>query len=362
MNGLSRKIGKVTDFIKFHKIDVLMVQETHVFQTDIITQHLERNGLSILINKKRNTLNNYDGTAFIVNKKVVEGFSLQSCILQDNRLQKLTLISNQSQESFSLYNVYMKTGNNILVKRQRLHTLQILEKDLGESVSVKLIVGGDFNFITNRLDTNSNNNEANKKLAEEVDAKKWIGIIKQHKLKDCYRKQFKNGRAYTKISKRCVARRIDRLYSTEHIVNYNHIPIGFSDHCSSPGVLLRISSFVKWGQGFWKLNSNLLDKHSIKSLEDMWQGFKMYDGNCMNILNWWDVMKIRVKKFYMIIGKQRSKNNKDLILQKQDEINKMITNLTKEELQDNARYTHLKKEVLNYERMKVNRFHIQHKI
>ena len=208
-------------------------------------------------------------------------------------------------ESVYIYNVYLKTGNTSFVKAQRLESIKLLEEDMKSTDMDKLIIGGDFNFVTNHLDTSSQNEIANKKLSCEVDTKRWVEICRQLKIHDCFRKQSKIGRAYTKLTGGRVARRIDRFHSNDNIVNYAHIPISFSDHCASPGIIFQTSKTIRWGEGYWKLDSSLLDAHTVNRIKEIWTTFKAYDFNTTNIVEWWDKMKSRIKKYLVITGNRK---------------------------------------------------------
>ena len=155
----------------------------------------------------------------------------------------------------SFYNLYLTTGDNkSYVKKQRLHTLELLDKNIKQSDSEKVFVGGDFNFITCELDTNHSEDFAQKSKKIGMDIEKWLNMEQELNLQDCYRNQFETRKSFTKITGSRTARRIDRFHSNSNVINYKHIPISFSDHCASPGITINGSTQIKWGNGYWKLN------------------------------------------------------------------------------------------------------------
>ena len=71
INGLDKKMGKLTDFIKQSKIDILLLQETHIFDKVALERHLSNHGQRAHLNKEKNLHNNYDGTAFVYNDQII---------------------------------------------------------------------------------------------------------------------------------------------------------------------------------------------------------------------------------------------------------------------------------------------------
>ena len=305
INGLRYKKNKVIDFIKQNNIHILLLQEIHNIDIQQTTLYFRQNGLVIYCNKIRNEHNNFDGTAFIFKKDLESKFCFQNYVLQNNRLQKLSVTSKENDYNFDIYNLYLKTGDTAYVKRQRLKSLELLEQNLKESgdKDLRTLVGGDFNFVTHEMDTNKIPNGG-------MDIEKWVQIENIFNLKDSFRRQHPSKRAYTKITCSTTTRRIDRLHCNFKVNNYDHIPISFSDHILSPTLTINGSTQIKWGEGSWKLNVNLIDVHTVETIKGMWSSFKMFNDQT-DIKVFWDKMKNMLKKYYIIKGKQKSKNNKN---------------------------------------------------
>ena len=356
INGLRYKKNKVIDFIKQNNIHILLLQEIHNIDIQQTTLYFRQNGLVIYCNKIRNEHNNFDGTAFIFKKDLESKFCFQNYVLQNNRLQKLSVTSKENDYNFDIYNLYLKTGDTAYVKRQRLKSLELLEQNLKESgdKDLRTLVGGDFNFVTHEMDTNKIPNGG-------MDIEKWVQIENIFNLKDSFRRQHPSKRAYTKITCSTTTRRIDRLHCNFKVNNYDHIPISFSDHILSPTLTINGSTQIKWGEGSWKLNVNLIDVHTVETIKGMWSSFKMFNDQT-DIKVFWDKMKNMLKKYYIIKGKQKSKNNKNDLQKKEQEINNLIENLTAEQLQDSTRYRDLKVQIMEYEKMKVRCFQIHNRV
>ena len=279
--------------------------------------------------------------------------------MQDNRLQKLTLISKLTKETLNLYNLYLRTGDGSYVVKQRHKSLSLLGKDISEENSLRCLVGGDFNFITNELDTNNPLPTTQRK----DDVLKWLDIEDKFQLYDCFRKIFPSKKVFTKVTNSRTTRRIDRFHSNFKVISYNHIPVGFSDHLLSPGVLINMGGNISWGPGTWKLNSSLINDFSIKTVnKEMWDQFKSIDGEQESVMTWWDRMKQRVRRYYMIKGKQSYEEKKNIISKKEEEINTLINNLSQEQLDSSSRYQSLKKEILEYEKVKYRQYQVRNKI
>ena len=356
INGLRYKKNKVIDFIKQNDIHILLLQEIHNIDIQQTTIHFRQNGLVLYCNKIRNEHNNFDGTAIIFKKDLEYKFCFKNYVLQNNRLQKLSVTSKENDYNFDIYNLYLKTGDTAYVKRQRLKSLELLEQNLKESgdKDLRTLVGGDFNFVTHEMDTNKIHNVG-------MDIEKWVQIENIFNLKDSFRRQHPSKRAYTKITCSTTTRRIDRFHSNFKVNNYDHIPISFSDHILSPTVTINGSTQIKWGEGSWKLNVNLIDVHTIETIKGMWSSFKMINDQT-DIKVFWDKMKKMLKKYYIIKGKQKSKNNKNDLHKKEQEINNLIENLTAEQLQDSTRYRDLKVQIMEYEKMKIRCFQIHNRV
>ena len=103
INGLEKKLKKLTDFICQNKIDILLLQETHNIDKKTVEKHFQKYGQRAYLNKEKNQHNNYNGTAFIVNENTINNFRIESSVLQTNRLQKLTL-QNDANEIIVLFN------------------------------------------------------------------------------------------------------------------------------------------------------------------------------------------------------------------------------------------------------------------
>lgn len=359
INGLDKKMGKLTDFIKQNKIDILLLQETHIFDKVALERHLSNHGQRAHLNKEKNLHNNYDGTAFVYNDQISANFKIDANVIQTNRLQKMILV-NDEKETIVFYNLYLTTGNGSHVSKQRCYTLKLLKKDLQSLEKCSdVYVGGDFNFVTNKLDT-SNPASLEKKTPEDIEI--WEDIKRQFLLKDLFREKFKDDLVYTKLTASRVARRIDRIYGSHTAIDYQHIPIGFSDHYMSPRILINKRHQLKWGKGAWKLNSDLLDKNTINTVKDIWNSFKSLDGEDVEILHFWDQMKWRLKKFFIIKGIHRSKEIKETLMKKENEINQLANNLKPGQIDCSIRFKQLKREILEYEKMKYKKYRIHNHI
>ena len=127
-----------------------------------------------------------------------------------------------------MYNLYLRSGSGSYVTKQHYNTLKILQNDLNSIESADIYVGGDFNFVTNKLDTSNPASLLSKKLPKDIEL--WEVIKDIFRLKDLFRKQFKTEKVFTKfttVRRKRVARRIDQFYGSQRVIDYRHIPFKF---------------------------------------------------------------------------------------------------------------------------------------
>ena len=356
INGIKKKIKKVKDFIEINNIDILLLQEVHVCDVNLVQEFFKDHNLHIEINKTINQHNNYNGTAIVINKKIQIKYKMEFSTLEENRVQKLTL-SDEENIDLVLYNVYFRTGNGTYVTKQRCKTIELIERDLNKISLSNIFIGGDFNFIMDKLDTNGEFD------GKELDIERWSDFEESCNIHDSFRKIDKKSVIFTKVTRSRFARRIDRFYGNQKVLNYSHLPVGFSDHIFSPGILLNQSGCIKWGPGTWKINNTLFNENNLKTVDNMWKNFKLYDnGNGTDCLMSWDKMKQRVKKFYIIKGIQHSKELKVNRSRKEKEIQDMVNNLNPDQLESSERYRQLKVEILEYEKIKYQQFRLHNRL
>ena len=140
INGLKSKQIKTIDFINMHKIDILLIQETHSLDLREVTHFFYEKGFIIHANKVENQYNNYDGTAVVYSKRLQSTYKVENWILQENRLQKVTLVNISNNENLVLYNAYFKSGSGSYAKRLRCKTIDILEKDFSRNKYSKFFI------------------------------------------------------------------------------------------------------------------------------------------------------------------------------------------------------------------------------
>ena len=179
INGLVKKLQKVSDFIATHEIDILLLQEIHLVNLQHTSKFFDQVGLTIHINKTKLQHNNYNGTAILYNTKIKGNYDIKSTIIQENRIQQLEMIDKDSKESITLFNIYLKSGSKTYHKKQRTSSLDLLEKQLRTVKDSKFYIGGDFNFITAEIDTNNPDS-----FGKSINLDKWKQMEKNFKIHD----------------------------------------------------------------------------------------------------------------------------------------------------------------------------------
>ena len=295
-----------------------------------------------------------------IKKDFFDLYSINVTTVQDNRVQALHLVDKSTQEiTLTVLNCYLQSGTGNLIKtRKRVESLKKIYNFLEKNKSQYITVAGDFNFITNKIDSS-------RWIFKDLQEKElWVKIQSNFKLNDNFRRENPHKRIYTKIST-LGSRRIDRIYTSELNAKCCHIPVAFSDHKLSPGVTFSCNpcGHEKWGAGVWKLNAVLLqDEESNKQFAGLYNCYRELKSHFTNVTEWWDWVKERIKHFYLIKGKLKSKQNKDDIVLKELEIQRMIEHLPDDQLQHCEQYKTLKKEIIDYENTKIQKHKLHLKI
>lgn len=169
----------------------------------------------------------------------------------------------------------------------------------------EVIMGGDFNCIIAKEDRQST-----RTVTFDSSSVDLMDIIKDFKLIDVFRAQnpdvpgftWSNGSAFS---------RIDFLFSasTIELIESSVKPVFFSDHAKLDCVLEVCGRSVR-GPGIWKLNISLLKDPKVvqkfKGKLNQWKSLQeLYD----SVGDWWQDLKIRVKKFFIKESKKSTSQN-----------------------------------------------------
>ena len=304
MNGLSRCEDQVVNTIINNKAHIALLTEVHKLP-DFFKQNLESKDYVLYNNP---TIGNcWNGTAIVVHHSLVENNIIQHEIIEKGRINKIKI--NLFEKCHHIYCVYLSSGNRNPATKERQQQLLKLKNNL---ISIpksedNFILGGDFNFIENKLDT------ANL-FRRFIEARLFGDIKKDTEIHDIFRILHPQDKKYTYI-KGGSASRLDRFYMSKSygckLVSTDFTPTLFSDHVSSPILNIRKQPKIRWGRGKWKLNESLLTKLNHEEMERIWEDQKKKKILYGNVLEWWDDSKEKLKKWFIGKGIQKKKTQRD---------------------------------------------------
>ena len=272
INGLNddNKQYNLLSFLMQYKIDIIFLQEHNLkndYNLDIITDKYKAFINTSLLSK--------GGTGILIRKNVgIEVIHVE--YHHSTRIMNMKI--KIRDKMYQLLNVYAHSGSNLKVERENLFSQDLLFY-LQQNID-NLILGGDFNSIIRDIDASTPHSylksESLKSLCSEL------------KLRDVHNANGVHLPQYTYI-KQGYGSRIDRCYVNKlknNILNFETIPVHFSDHHA---VIFRLDiPNVKWkaSKTYWKLNNSLLDDHEICELfKNSWEIMKKSKRNYTNPLD-----------------------------------------------------------------------------
>ena len=210
----------------------------------------------------------------------------QKEILIQGRLSKITLKLEGTK--LTILNIYgpaqIKDRNNFWNR-----AIEMIKKEQN------IILGGDFNIVLNKDDTDG-------KFKEEMYVKKIKDFMKLSNLTDIHTILWSNGLKYTYTSSRKTRIRLDRFLISNNIqnkiVDYKVIINSLSDH---EGISVKISTGKRniWGKGIWKLNCEFLnEKYYVGIITEIIENEidRKFEKDIPDCGAWWDSLKVKIKK------------------------------------------------------------------
>ena len=274
INGLNdvNKQLQLIDFVNSYNIDILMLQEHNLKSLDNL--HCKfKSFFHIYVNT---TINSKGGTAIVIKKSLpITVIDLENSA--DSRLMSLRIF--YCNQELHILNIYAHSGSNFINERENLFQNDILYY-LRRNLS-KTIVGGDWNCIISKNDSTTNNCNISKALTT---------LVRELRLKDAW--FVKNRKVEFTYIRKNYKSRIDRIYVNElakSISSIQTIHTNLSDH-SCVSATLNIQGIPKYGKGYWKLNTSLLEDSLIKAkFKNLWDSLKLEISKYQNVNIWWDV-------------------------------------------------------------------------
>ena len=193
INGLNNrnKQLQLVDFIKFHRIDILMLQEHNLRNKNLICEELS----SICHVHINLSVNQKGGTAILFNRKLNYKF-LNEEMSGDSRIISIKVIYYNNTLQFT--NVYAPSGSNECERDD------FFQKDLMfylRGNTSNIFLGGDFNSVISKNDRSSSNVHISKGFSN---------LVKSLQIKDAW--FIKNHDPQFTYVRQNYGSRLDRIY------------------------------------------------------------------------------------------------------------------------------------------------------
>ena len=289
INGLNSKVKQqqVVDFMKFKKIDILLIQEHNIRNFNAIGDVLKDYcyvSINLAVCLK-------GGTAILISRKLTfHIFSEEKSA--DSRILSIKLkIYNQF---LHIVNVYAHSGSRGTERDDLFNNelLYYLRNSLRDTY-----VDGDWNCILSKRDTNSDN---------AVISKSLLNVVRSLNLKDIW--SLKNRHVEYTYVRQDFGSRIDRAYVkdlSKYVSNVKTINVNFSDHSCLISEF-KFPEFPQRGKYYWKLNVSLVYDQEVKDrFKVEWNRWCSNKYKFNDINEWWDIyVKREIKSFFIREGKR----------------------------------------------------------
>lgn len=326
------------NFLTYHKIDILLVQEHNIRDLNVICKELNEL-YHILINL---SIAHNGGTAIFIDKRL--NCYIRNCEMSaDARIISVNL--DFYGKPLHIINVYAPSGG------RNSDRDSFFKDDLVYYFRNSLdntILGGDFNCITSPRDSSSNSTHVCKVLLENLRALY---------LKDVWFVENRNRPIEYTYIRNNYGSRIDRMYIknlNNYVNNVRVCHVNLSDH-SCVQMSLDLPNVPKVGKFYWKLNASLLDNSEIKdSFKEEWDRLTFMINRYDSINDWWEFCaKKNIKTFFINKGKIENQKKYGMLKYLEYSLNRLYNrnNITNKIDYDRvksikARITNIKTEIL----------------
>lgn len=298
INGIKTHWHKLKNLMEIEKNwNIMCVQETHRGDKNKIQNWGEKNNLQyypnhidrdeIWIDKEEKKRLYFKGTGIFLKKELERHYTIKSEIVQEHRIQVLELKNRETGQKVNVYNVYGPPDVGRWQTKVYLTLTNHIEKEPDNAV-----VCGDFNIVTDRLDSK---NITNFKLTPA--AKNWKAFTNIHKIRDVWRWRNPHKKLYT-VTKTFQARRIDRVYAAgrllPHITKCTYDINTISDHTFLAKMTVQEPEDTRWGHGVWKNDARNYEDEGLQTeIEKLYKKAKKTNISTMIYTNGGTTPKIR---------------------------------------------------------------------
>jgi len=287
INGITNRtrVGMLTEYIRRHDLDIVFLRE--ITDPELLTMP----GYDMYYNNGSHRR----GTAIVARN----GIALTNI----NKIPSGKAIAVE-YKCLHIVNIYAPSDTAKRAEREHFYNAEVPQ--LLQTGHGKLIIGGDFSFVTNPADT-SGNFYSSRALTEMIRGLHLADAWTQDTARPAYTHYFTTG-----------ASRIDRIYVTRNITSritgIDILPAAFTDHNT---VVLRLALGeigARRCHPRWKLDPTMLrDVDLLSHLRQQWSGWKANKSWYPNVNIWWDrYVKPRLQRYLRIWGAERRRDCKIL--------------------------------------------------
>ena len=328
VNGLrdSKKREKIMNWLNSQHIDVICLQETHCTTSEQNTwskqwKDLTKGGESIWCNGTSSS----KGVAILwKNNRTIK--LVETGNGQNGRYIAATI--EIDDKIINLFNIYAPNNG---VERRHFFNMMRNIITINNQNSTESIIIGDFNCtVDNTCDRKPEQNKS------DIGLEELANLIQNNNLEDIWRSHYDKNKKFT-FKRGQSESRIDNIFTP---VVHNHM---FSDskikYCPYSDHNLVSVKFlprdIERGPGIWKMSNKVIE-HEIfsQTFENYWQNLTSTIYKYNNILDWWEITKVRIKEFTIEIGRYINTKDKP-IKEMENKLEKMLEENTrsKEEIQ-----------------------------
>ena len=257
---------------------------------------------------------NSKGVAILIHEKFKKRDAKIVHVLEDPNGRYIKMIIEIEGITYRILGIYAPNNKNQIDFFTGLHTL--IKND---PYDVETLMGGDYNCtpdtVLDRINCISNQNDKGQVALRH--------LCKSLDLEDIWRIRNPNQRDFTWFGPNNKASRIDywlisaSLNGQVNKIESHYFP--FSDH---HGVKIEIrTKEIQHGKGVWKMNAEHLFNDKYKQeITQLWNAWKQKKNDFLNISQWWDIGKKKIKTFSRNFAIEQSIKNKSRLEELEYEI------------------------------------------
>ena len=302
--------------MKENKIDIVMLQETHLVESDRFYLEKIWNGAIHMSGESTQS----KGLLTLFSKSIATGNIKK--IFSDDR--KIISSITSDQKNFLIVNIYGPYNNDEKIKHIN-NLLHKLKTTITNITDHHLICAGDFNIVRN----NDFDIISGFPHSEEI-VSKFNSFINEIMLNDTWRLMHYNEKMHS-WRRGNIARRLDCIFIDDSLIPYLQTSeissIGFSDHLPVT-ILIKFTTF-KRGCSCYKMNTKVLtDINYVALLKENIP--KIINNNArLNPHLKWEMVKIEIKELTQQYCRNIAHNRKLEKTKLKTELDKLKKNLAK---------------------------------